>query len=165
MNTAEKKLRVTYLDPTKTALQKLGAKLVGSEKTTHIYAARDDGNVTKLVVYDERSEIHELTQTSGTFELTSCHKVNSREAGIKWLKAQGYTKFRKIIMNSTTYKVLDGTVGLYTINSQLKSVIIDAPSNRRNELTKQLSLENSEVISLPFDQYLASRGQLDSFNL
>ena len=68
-------------------------------------------------------------------------------------------------MQHTDYKYKDGLVGLYTINKDLISVILDFPEGQHNEVAKALGLENAELIEEPYNKYLEHQGKLSVVSL
>ena len=101
MKYLETKYRVEELASCARKLDGLGAKRRGSKTTTHYYAQRADRNVTKLVDYGVRWQIHELEEDSGTFRLKRKVDMPSRQAGLDWLKDAGVQDRKSTRLNSS----------------------------------------------------------------
>lgn len=154
MKHIEKKLRVDSFVSVKKKLAELGAKKVNHAVESHYYAQTNDNNVTKLVQYDTKSEIHLLSETNGTFALTESIPTKDAEAGLKWLRDKGHTKTTTVKMDYDEYAYKDGIVGLYLINDSLHSIILDFPPEKYKAIEKDLGLEKAEVITVPYNKYL-----------
>lgn len=150
----EKKYRVNELGIYKLSLKEHNYSQAAEKITTHYYGKRADKNVTKLVVYGDRSEIHELTESDGAFELTRITPMSSQTQGLKWLTQKGYSNPQKLIMKSTSYDLDDARVGLYEINNTLLSIIIEAKPDISIAIETMLGLQNAEQIKLPYNIYL-----------
>ena len=84
----------------------------------------------------------------------------NKVSGMNWMKARGFTKFDIIKMELEEYSFKGGSIGLYKINKMLSAVILDFPTELHEQIEKQLSLEKSEVITVPFNVYLKRKGKL-----
>lgn len=154
MKTVERKYRVADFRTITALLEGEGAERVDEQATTHLYARRTDTHVSKLVVYEDRCEIHELTEQNGTFELTLKKPVSSEHAGRQWLAQHGYDDLQTLTMHAATYSYDNARIGLYTINKSLMSVIIEAEPERLDELEQRLNLAKVERISVPYNVYI-----------
>ena len=151
----EKKYRVESFAEVEKILDRLGAKKQKQSFTFHYYTDQNDKDVVKLVKYENGDEIHILKEADGKYALVDRIKVRDTAAGLDWLKLKGLKVTVPIKMANTNYRYKDGIVGLYIINDKLNSVILDFPENMHETIAKELHLETAEVISLPYNQYLA----------
>lgn len=156
MKHQEKKYRVDSFDQILKKLQELDCNQVGRSISTHYYAKRADNNVTKLVEKTDRYEIHVLEEDAGRFTLKENIVVDSNQAGLKWLEKSGFTDLTVVKMDHTDYEYKGGLVGLYTINDELFSVILDFPSGQHETIAADFGMEAAEVIVLPYNKYLES---------
>ena len=150
----EKKYRVTSFTKILKKLRELGAVPVSQTSSLHYYAQQEGNNVTKLVHYDAKDEIHILKDDHGKYELVESKRVKDVEEGLDWLKRLGYTTLDKISMSYTEYPYQGGIVGLYVINNELNSVILDFPPEKHARIEKELGLEQAEQIKVPYNKYL-----------
>ncbi len=165
MTHQEKKYRVTsFADITK-KLDALGAKRSNEVITTHYYGKPAKADVEKIVAYADHTEIHIVKRPQGKIVLTDPLPISDTSAGFLWLKERGYTGADVVKMAYTEYGYKDGTVGLYTIDDFLYSVILAFPDNHVNEVTKELGLETAEPIHELYNGYLAKLGRLRSIKL
>lgn len=54
------------------------------------------------------------------------------------------------------YDYKGGIVGLYIINDDLFSIILDFPPGEHEVIASELGMEAAEVIDLPYNKYLES---------
>ena len=165
MKHVEKKYHVNDFDEVKTKLDELGAKLSKTTTSTHYYAQLGSNDVTKLVVYSDRSVVHILKESNGTFTLTDSIPVNSTEEGLRWMKDHGYAIVGVVKMRYSNYEFQDGIVGLYTINDSLLSIILDFTEDQHNEMEQTFELANAEVIEVPYNKYLDQVDKLEAMEL
>lgn len=97
--------------------------------------------------------------------MTEQKQVAGKKQGIDWLKSRGYINADSVKMAYAEYEYKNGTVGLYTIDDLLHSVILYYPPNEHNEMEKEFGLEKAEVIKLPYNKYLEKLGKLRSMKL
>lgn len=69
MKHSEKKYLVDDLYGVKEKLKQLGAKKSKTIYSVHYYARQPGNDVTKLVHYSDRDEVHILKETGGTYAL------------------------------------------------------------------------------------------------
>lgn len=165
MRHQEKKYRVDDFAGIQSKLETVGAKKGTETTTTHFYAQQAGNDVTKLVSYNDRDEIHLLEESDGKFTLKEKILMASKEAGLRWLKDKGFTKADVVKMANTDYDYEDGIVGLYVINDFLHSVILDFPSQRHGKVEQEFDLSNQEVINVPYNKYLQQIGKGQSVGL
>lgn len=154
----EKKYRVDSFYSVKAKLNELDAKQIKSTTSTHYYAPQESNDVVKLVHYSDRDEIHILKETNGTFSLAENIPVSDLEAGFQWLRDKGYKQVDVVKMDYVDYEYDGGIVGLYTVNGNLLSVILDFPRNKHAEMEKVFELGSAEVIIVPYNKYLEQVG-------
>lgn len=154
----EKKYKVASFDSIKSKLDELGAKQIKDTSSTHYYAPQESNDVVKLVHYSDRNEIHILKETNGTFSLAENNPVTNLETGLQWLRDKGYKKVDVVKMDYTDYEYDSGVVGLYIINDDLHSVILDFPLNMHSAIEEVFELGNAEVITVPYNKYLEQAG-------
>ncbi len=157
MRHQEKKYRVESFEDVMKILHERGAKKVSESVTHHFYGVQDTDDVTKLVVYEDRSEIHILIEDNGKFTLQERIAVDSQEEGMKWLNSNGFTKTQEVKMQNIDYEYDDGVVGLYIINDSLHSVILDFPAEQHDQMEQLFGLESAEVITQPYNKYLSQK--------
>jgi hypothetical protein len=133
--------------------------------TMHYYGQHEGNDVTKLVEYADRFEIHQLKETNGQFTFLPHIPVASKDAGLQWLKDKGYTTVNIVKMANTDYPYKNGTIGLYVIDDFLHSVILYYPPEDHEAVEQEFGLENAEVIILPYNKYLDKLGRLRSMKL
>ncbi len=154
MKHSEQKYRVTSFDDVKTKLVDVGAKALPSSITYHYYAVQDSLDVSKLVVFPDKSEIHVLKEQDGNFTLTDRISVEDKESGLQWLKVHGHENTTLVTMDSTNYEYAGGIVGLYIINDKLHSVIFEFPSDQHNKMVDLFGMKDKEKIEQPYNKYL-----------
>lgn len=159
MKYQEKKYLVVNFDAILAKLRELKSDEIGHSISTHYYTKRKDNNVLKLVEKAGKFEIHELTENDGNFTLNKNITVESKQAGLEWLKNQGFADITVIKMEHTDYEYRGGIIGLYTINDNLRSVILDFPVEMHQEVAEELGLASAEVIKIPYNKYLESVNQ------
>lgn len=165
MKNQEKKYRVESLAAVRKKLLEVGAKKEKEVVATHYYVKQEGSDVTKLVIYSDRSEIHVLEEVGGKFSLKEKIPLESKEAGLQWLKDKGHRTLAVVKMTQTDYEYKGGIVGLYTIDDWLHSVVLDFPEGQHEAIEKELGLHTAEVISAPYNKYLERVGRLRSMKL
>lgn len=165
MKYLETKYRVKDFGAIEQRLKDLGAQPIKMSETTHFYAQRPDLNVTKLVDYGNRWQIHELAEANGTFALTRKIDMPSRQAGLDWLRNQGYHKVQVVTMADRGFEVPDGEIGLYLINDWLTSVIVDVPAEYQDAWAQKLELHAQDIITTPYNVLLESLGRANFMQL
>lgn len=165
MERQEKKYRVDSFANTQKRLAEKGAKAGQEIVAIHYYGAHEGNDVEKFVEYADRCEIHILKEKDGRFTMTEHRKIVDKNTGIEWLKSQGYTSANIVRMVYTEYQYKDGTVGLYTIDDFLHSVILYYPPSEHNALENEFGLQDAEVIPVPYNKYLEQLGRLSSIQL
>lgn len=165
MKPQEKKFRVESLVTIEKALKQKGAKKTGGAVSIHYYGQHGGSDVTKLVEYADRFEIHQLKETNGQFTFLPHIPVASKDAGLQWLKDKGYTTVNIVKMTNTDYAYKNGTVGLYVIDDFLFSAILYYPPGDHGTIEKEFGLERAEVITVPYNKYLEKLGRLRSIKL
>lgn len=165
MERQEKKYRVESFAPTQQHLTEKGAEAGPAIVATHYYGVHEGNDVEKFVEYADRCEIHVLKEQDGKFTMTEDRKIANKDEGIAWLKSRGYTTANIVKMDYMEYSYNDGTVGLYTIDDFLRSVILYYPSNQHDALEKEFGLQSAEVIRVPYNKYLEQLGRLRSLKL
>lgn len=161
----EKKYKTDSFEKILGTLNKVGAKKIKEVVNTHYYAIQEGNDVTKLVEFPDRFEIHILKESDGKYSLTENIPVETKEAGLKWLKDKGYKVVNIVKMAYTDYEYKDGIVGLYVIDDFLYSVILDFPPGQHEAIEREFGLSSAEVINLPYNKYLDKLGKLRSMNL
>jgi len=161
MQHAEKKYAVTSFEHIKRQLAATGAAPTKTDASMHYYAQQPGNTVVKLVVYKDRSEIHILDEQDGIFSLREKIPVKDKNTGLQWLKDKGYVQVGLVKMAYTDYACQGGIVGLYTLNDAVYSVILDFPPGEHARLEKDMGLSTAEVISVPYNKYLAERGRFE----
>ncbi len=161
----EKKYRVSDFEGIQAKLKELGAQKVKNTSSTHYYAQQASNDVIKLVHYTDRDEIHVLKETDGTFSLAETITVKDIDNGFEWLKRKGYTTVDVVKMDYVDYGYDDGVVGLYTINNNLHSVILDFPKNKHTKIEEVFGLDEKEVIAIPYNKYLQQKGLSNTKNI
>lgn len=63
-------------------------------------------------------------------------------------------------MTYTDYAYKKGTVGLYTINEILRSIVLFYPLNTLLAVEKEFILQDTLVITVPYNTYLDQIGKL-----
>ncbi len=146
-------------------LKKKGAIKKQEIVSTHYYGQHTGNDVEKFVEYVDRYEVHSLKESGGRFTMTEHKPIADKNAGISWLKGKGYTDASIVKMVYTEYEYKNGTVGLYTINDFLHSVILYYTPDQHESMEKEFSLENAEVITIPYNKYLEQLGNSRSMKL
>ena len=119
----------------------------------------------KFVEYDDRFEIHILKEQDHLFTMKEHRVIPDKNSGFKWLKSRGFTIVNIIKMDYEEYAYKDGTVGLYTIDDFLHSVILYFPSGQHEVIEKEFQLNSSEVITIPYNKLLEKLGRLRSIKI
>lgn len=158
-----------YLVDSFTAIQKIlnekGAKKEKEIVSTHYYGQHIGNDVEKFVEYVDRFEVHVLKENDGRFTMTEHRSIADKDEGITWLKGKGYETANIVKMAYVEYVYKNGTVGLYTIDDFLHSVILYYPPEEHESIEKKFGLENAEVITVPYNKYLEQLGRLRSMKL
>lgn len=165
MDHQEKKYRVTSFTKILEVLSAAGATKIREVVSTHYYGQHQGNDIEKFVEYADHYEYHVLKQENGKFTLTEHASLPDKNAGITWLKNKGYNRVNLVKMAYTEYSYKNGLVGLYVIDDSLYSVILDYPSGQHEVIEKDFGLEKAEVLTMPYDQYLAGQGSLRSIEL
>jgi hypothetical protein len=161
----EKKYRVESFRPVLAALKKLGTMATKVDESIHYYAGQDGDDVLKLVVHDDTAEVHKLKARSGSFELVGKLPMTNAKAGLAWLRQEGYKKLDVVIMQSVDYRYKGGTIGLYTVNNDLYSVILAYPAGEHSAIAGALGLGDAEPITIPYNKYLQQIGKIQYIDL
>lgn len=165
MKYQEKKYQVVSFDKIKSKLEELDLKPSSKKVTNHYYGQHEGNDVTKLVSYADRSEIHVLKENQGKFDLVQSFPVDNVEAGLKWLGDKGYQVADLVKMASVDYEFKGGLVRLYTIDDWLHSVILDYPAGKHEQIAQELGMETAQMITIPYNKQLESLGKLRSMKL
>jgi hypothetical protein len=160
MQHQEKKLRVDSFASVKSKLIDLHAKQIDTTTSTHFYTQQTGNNVVKLVVGSGKVEIHILKESNGQFSLQKTIPLDSKVAGLNWLKEKNYHSVGVVNMAHADYAYKGGVIGLYTIDDFLHSVILNFPPGQHEVIQQELGLESTEVISVPYDKYLRELDRL-----
>lgn len=162
MTKLEKKYRVDTFDRIRRILD--SKNLVSSNKNTtyHYYGHQAGNNVTKLVKYSDKQEIHILEESDGIFSLKEIIPVNSVEEGLEWLRSHGFSQIDDVKMQSESYEFMGGLVRLYLIDDWLHSIILSHEGEVLQEVEQELGLTHDDVIEQPYNEYLDSLGKLKS---
>ena len=161
----EKKYRVDSFEPIITKLTALGAAAGPRITAIHYYGAHSGSDVEKFVEYADHCEIHVLKENNGAFVMTEHRKISGKDEGVAWLKSRGYTTATVVKMDYVEYVYKNGTVGLYTIDDFLHSVILYYPPADHNDREKEFALENAERIGVPYNKYLEQLGVVRNITL
>jgi len=162
MEPQEKKYRVTEFDVIIRALAGAGAKKGKHVTSVHYYGQHDGSNVEKFVVYPDRTEIHTLTESDGKFILDEHRKISGKAEGFAWLKERGYRTVNIVQMDYSEYEYDGGTVGLYTIDDHVYSVILYYPPDMLSRMEQVFGLSDAAQITVPYNMYLKKLGKLRS---
>lgn len=165
MKPQEKKYRVDSFRAIEKLLEEKHAKKRQEVVSTHYYGQHEGNDVEKFVAYEDRFEIHVLKESGGRFTMTEHKSIASKNDGFRWLRNKGYTHASIVKMVYTEYDYKNGTVGLYTINEFLHSVILYYPPDEHDEMEKEFGLQDAEVITVPFNMYLNRLGRLEKMKL
>ncbi len=165
MEPQEKKYRVESFAGIQNKLSEASAKKGREIVSTHYYGEHESNDVEKFVEYVDRYEVHALKESGGRFTMTEHKPIADKAAGIAWLKGKGYTTANIVKMAYTEYEYKNGTVGLYTINDFLKSVILYYPPPQHEAIEKEFGLQNAEVIAVPYNKYIEQMGRSQSMHI
>lgn len=165
MHYQEKKYRINSFKLITSQLELLNLKPWKHSTSIHYYANQASNDVTKIIEYQARAVIHILDETRGRFILREKIPIENVEAGKIWLKNHGFNKISIVTMRHTDYEYAAGTIGLYTINDWLHSVILKYPAGQHEIIEGDFGLEDAEVISLPYDKYLKNMNMLNTIAL
>lgn len=142
------------------AIKQAGGKPTGTHSSRHYYANQPGNSVLKLVVSGGESAIHHLQEHDGTYRMVEQIPVSGAAAGLKWLADNGTSMIEEVQMTHTDFELDGGVVGLYLINDELNSVILDFPPQRHDEVAAWLGLAGAERITIPYNAYLRHAGRL-----
>ncbi len=165
MRHQEKKYRVDSFEPIISQLKSLGVDPLESSTSVHYYAQQASSGVTKIVEHSDKTAIHILDEAAGKFTLRENIAVQNLAAGEAWLKDHGFNTISVVKMSHADYEHKAGLVGLYLINDWLYSVILDYPEGQHENIERDFGLEDTEVISLPYNKYLENLGKLETIKL
>lgn len=154
MKHSEKKYRLDSLSAMVQLLKSLNAEKTQTSITIHYHAHLESKDVIRLVEYSDKSEIHKLKESRGTFSLTERIPMNSKAEGLKWLMSNGFSVVDVLKMENTDYAYKNGIAGLYIIDDFLYSVILDYPDVSLENIQKLFNLNTTEVITVPYNKYL-----------
>lgn len=149
----EQKYHVDNMDDIESCLHDLGADFDGEHTSTHYYAPTNEG-VKKVVQRKSGFYFVEMSQKNGRFEVFSQHKLPSLVSGYQTLKTQGFKEVDVVEMKHRDYRLRNGIVGLYVINGNLPSIIIDFPDGSHEKVEHELGLKLSMRINDPFSRIL-----------
>jgi hypothetical protein len=133
--------------------------------STHYYGEHKGNDVEKFVEYPDRVEVHVLKEVDGKFVPTDDFRVKNKSEGIAWLKKRGFSTANIVKMDYDEYEYKGGTLGLYTIDNFLLSVILNYPPGKHEEVEKEFNLQNAEQLTIPYNKQLRELGKLRSVSL
>lgn len=162
MQPQEKKYFVKSLAPVLAIIRQKGLIRTKQVSSTHYYGEHTGNDVEKFVEYPDRIEVHVLKESEGTFTFIDHFPLSSKEEGLTWLKAKGYTVANIVTMDYEEYEYNGGTVGTYIIDGFLPSVILYFPPENHEAITQEFGLSDAPAIDVPYNKYLASLGKLRS---
>ncbi len=165
MKYQEKKYLVDTLTEIQSALVSRHAQKEPEIVSTHYYAQHDGNDVVKLVSFRDKNEIHVLSESQGKYTLNARIPVSDIDAGLSWLKHKGYATVNIVTMSQTDYQYKNGIVGLYVIDGNLCSVILDFPAGKHEEIAAEFGLDPARTIAIPYNKLLESMGKLRSKTL
>ncbi|MFA6081674.1 MAG: hypothetical protein WC741_04690 [Patescibacteria group bacterium] len=165
MKYQEKKYKVNSFVKILKLINQKGAKKRKEVDTIHYYTHQPSNEVVKLVQYDNRNEIHILTESHGKYVLKQKIPLLTLNQGLKWLKDKGYQKVGIVKMAYTDYEYKNGIIGLYVIDDFLYSVILDFPARQHKIIEDEFGLNTAEVINIPYNKLLNQLGRLRSMDL
>jgi hypothetical protein len=160
MKLQEKKYLVRSLTAIQKILKEKGAIKRQEVVSTHYYGQHEGNDVEKFVEYEDKYEIHILKESSGRFIMMEHRPIADKDAGFLWLKSKGYKNAGVVKMAYAEYDYKNGTVGLYTIDNFLYSVILYYPPSQHKAIEKEFGLQNAEVIAISYNNYLEQIGRL-----
>lgn len=165
MKPQEKKYLVHSFDAILKILTEKGAKKIQEIVSTHFYGQHEGNDVEKFVEYTDRFEIHVLKEHDGLFTMTEHKSIANRAEGLTWLTSKGYKIANIVKMEYVEYAYQNGTVGLYTIDDFLLSVILYYPCDQLDNLEKEFSLQTADIMTVPYNKYLMTIHRLRSIKL
>lgn len=165
MQLLEKKYLVEDFDAIEKLLREKNAKKILEETSIHYYGQHEGNNVEKFIEYSDRYEMHILKEKDGKFVLTEKMPLKDKDAGIAWLKKQGYTTANVVKMSYRKYSYKQGTIGLYTIDDFLHAVILYYPQGEHESVEQEFCLAHVKRITVPFNKLLEQLGKLRSVGL
>ncbi|MCB9813173.1 MAG: hypothetical protein H6772_02070 [Pseudomonadales bacterium] len=160
MSKQEKKYRIKSFDSIKEFLTQKNVLPIRSSLTYHYYGQQDTNNVTKLVQYADKQEIHILEESDGLFSLKEIIPVSTKKEGFSWLRSHGFKEIGEVKMESQTFDYSEGLVRLYLIDDWLHAIILSHVGDNLLQVEAELGLDSEEVISQPFNVYLDLIGKL-----
>lgn len=165
MDLQEKKYSINSFAPVLKIIKEKGLKKVKGVSSVH-YCGNHEGNgVEKFVEYPDRVEVHGWKEINGKFTPTENFSLKDKTEGINWLKKRGFKTASVVKMDHMDYGYKDGTIGLYTIDDFLHSIILSYPEGEHEAVEKEFGLENAKVITLPYNKILEKTGKLRTINL
>ncbi len=161
----EKKCQVESFDPILKLIKEKDLKKLKEVTSVHYYGKHEGNDVEKFVEYPDRVEVHVFKEIDGKFASTEDFKVKDKKEGIAWLKQRGFKEANIVKMEYVEYTYKNGVVGLYTIDDFHHSIILNYPEGGHETVEKEFGLQNSEVITIPYNKLLETMGKLRSINL
>jgi len=158
----EKKFRVSTFEPILAYIQQCHIPSTLEVRTTHYYAQLPTEDTLKIINYGDRVEIHRLTTTHGLHSLDEVIPLQSVEDGLQWFHARGYDKLDVLAMHDREFEFKGGGFALYTINNTVCSIILGYPEEDLASMEQALGLQSAEVISVPYNKYLAQLGMVQT---
>jgi hypothetical protein len=165
MSLQEKKYSIDSFDPVLAIIKEKGLIKTKEVTSVHYYGNHEGNDVEKFVEYHDRVEAHVWKEVDGKFTPTENFLLRDKNDGFNWLKKRGFTKANIVKMKYSEYGYKEGIIGLYTVDDFHKSIILSYPAGEHETIEKELGLENSEVITLPYNKLLEKMGKLRSINL
>jgi hypothetical protein len=153
MKPQEKKYQVNSFIKILKLLKEKGAKKKQRIISTHYYGQHKSNDVEKFVEYSDHFEIHILKESDGKFTMIEHKSIPDKDSGFI------------VKMDYEEYKYKNGKIGLYTIDDFLHSVILYYPSDKHEAMEKEFGLNNSEVISVPYNKLLKKMNCLRSLKI
>lgn len=165
MKPQEKKYLVDSFTEIQKRLKEKGAIKSQEIISTHYYGEHAGKDIEKFVEYADRVEIHVWKEQNGLLTMTEHTPIANKEKGFAWLIRRGYTHASIVKMEYSEYEYKNGTVGLYTINDFLHSIVLCYPPGTHAAIEKEFGLQNAKVISVPYNKLLQQMGRLRSTKL
>lgn len=165
MKNQEKKYEVDSFNTILDQIKVMGLTKIKDVASEHYYGKKEGNDVEKFVVYSDRVEVHVWKNIDGRFIPTEDYQIESKEKGLLWLKQRGFTQVNIVTMNYTEYQYQDGSIGLYTIDDFHHSAILNLPAGEHQNAEKVFNLENSKIITVPYNKLLQSMGKLRTIKL
>lgn len=165
MTRQEKKYRADSFDYALHFFAERSVPQIQTSTTYHFYGQQGGNNVTKLVQYADKQEIHILEESGGIFSLVETIPVDTVNDGLEWLRSHGYEHVDEVKMQSWSFEYRGGLVRLYLIDDWLHSIILSHEYGQIQTVEKELGLKAEDVIVEPYNKYLATAGRLKSRKL